>query len=575
MNAIDRPSPIERPSPIGSAIPHDSAAKHVSGEALYIDDLPEPPGLLHAYIRLSEHARARITRLDASAVACMPGVAAVLTAADIPGVNDVGPAFPGDPIFARELIEYCGQSLFAVAADSIGHAREAAARAIIECEVLPPVLTVDAALEHKSFVLPTQVMTRGDAATALARAPHRLSGRLDIGGQEHFYLEGQVAMAVPGEDGDMLVYSSTQHPTEVQHLVARALKLADHSVVCETRRMGGAFGGKESQASLIAAVAALLAQRDEAAGEAAAGPGRRHGADRQAPRFPHRLRRGVRCRRAHPRHRVHAGGAMRVLARPVGRDRRPGDVPCRQLLLPSRRPHRVASLQDQHGVQHRLPRFRRPAGHDGHRKCHRRDRAPSGARSADRAAAQFLRQGRPQRHAIPHGGGRQHHSGTGRRTRGTRGLRRTPRGGGCVQRGKSLDQARHRADTGKVRHLLHPDAHEPGRRAGARLYRRQRHAEPWRHRDGPGALYQDRAGGRRGVWHRSRPGEDHRDQHGESAEHVAHRRVVGQRHQRQSSTGGGAHDPRTHGRRGRRRPSACPPRRWCSRTAWCAGAARK
>ena len=261
MNAIDRPSPIERPSPIGSAIPHDSAAKHVSGEALYIDDLPEPPGLLHAYIRLSEHARARITRLDASAAACMPGVAAVLTAADIPGVNDVGPAFPGDPIFARELIEYCGQSLLAVAADSIGHAREAAARAIIECEVLPPVLTVDAALEHKSFVLPTQVMTRGDAATALARAPHRLSGRLDIGGQEHFYLEGQVAMAIPGEDGDLLVYSSTQHPTEVQHLVARALKLADHSVVCETRRMGGAFGGKESQASLIAAVAALLAQR--------------------------------------------------------------------------------------------------------------------------------------------------------------------------------------------------------------------------------------------------------------------------------------------------------------------------
>ena len=101
MNAIDRPSPIERPSPIGSAIPHDSAAKHVSGEALYIDDLPEPPGLLHAYIRLSEHAHARITRLDASAAACMPGVAAVLTAADIPGVNDVGPAFPGDPIFAE------------------------------------------------------------------------------------------------------------------------------------------------------------------------------------------------------------------------------------------------------------------------------------------------------------------------------------------------------------------------------------------------------------------------------------------------------------------------------------------
>ncbi|HVC62116.1 MAG TPA: xanthine dehydrogenase molybdopterin binding subunit [Acetobacteraceae bacterium] len=255
MNAIDRPRPI------GSGVAHDSAAKHVSGEARYIDDMPEPPGLLHAYIRLSEHAHARITRLDVSAVAGMPGVAAVMTAAGIPGVNDVGPASPGDPIFADGLIEYCGQSLFAVAADSIAHARAAAACAVIECDLLPPVLTIDAALQQQTFVLPTQVMMRGNAAAALAQAPHRLSGRVDVGGQEHFYLEGQVAMAVPGEDGDMLVHSSTQHPTEVQHLVARALKLADHAVICETRRMGGAFGGKESQASLIACVAALLAQR--------------------------------------------------------------------------------------------------------------------------------------------------------------------------------------------------------------------------------------------------------------------------------------------------------------------------
>ncbi len=254
-------SAVNHPFPVGSSVAHDSGGKHVSGEALYVDDLPEPPGLLHAYIRLSDHAHARITRLDVSAVTAMPGVATVATAADIPGVNDVGPAFPGDPIFADGLVEYCGQSVFAVAADSIAHAREAAARAVIEYEVLPPVLTVDAALERQAFVLPTQVMARGDAAGALARSPLRLAGRLDIGGQEHFYLEGQVAMAIPGEDGDMLVMSSTQHPTEVQHLVARALRLSDHSVICETRRMGGAFGGKESQASLIACVAALLAQR--------------------------------------------------------------------------------------------------------------------------------------------------------------------------------------------------------------------------------------------------------------------------------------------------------------------------
>jgi xanthine dehydrogenase large subunit len=256
VNAIAPPSRAA-----GHPIAHDSALKHVSGEALYVDDLPEPPGLLHAFIFLSPHAHAKIVRLDVTAVAAMPGVAAVMTAADIPGVNDVGPAFPGDPIFADGLVEYHGQSIFAVAAASIALAREAATKAVIEYETLPPILTIDEALAAKTTVLPTQIMQRGDAEAALRRAPLRLQGRIDVGGQEHFYLEGQVAMAIPGEDGDMLVHSSTQHPTEVQHLVARSLKLSDHAVICETRRMGGAFGGKESQASLNACVAALLAQR--------------------------------------------------------------------------------------------------------------------------------------------------------------------------------------------------------------------------------------------------------------------------------------------------------------------------
>jgi xanthine dehydrogenase large subunit len=246
---------------VGSATAHDSAVKHVCGQAVYVDDMPEPRNLLHAYVRLSEHAHARVTSLDVSACASAPGIAAVLTARDIPGVNDVGPAFPGDPIFADGLVEYWGQSLFAVAADSIAQARAAAMLARIEYEPLPPVLTIDEALAKEFFVLPTQVMKRGDSASALPRAPHRLSGTLRIGGQDHFYLEGQVAMAVPGEDDDMVVYSSTQHPTEVQHLVARCLRIPDHAVVCETRRMGGGFGGKESQASLIACITALLASR--------------------------------------------------------------------------------------------------------------------------------------------------------------------------------------------------------------------------------------------------------------------------------------------------------------------------
>jgi xanthine dehydrogenase large subunit len=256
MNAIQPAKPV-----IGAAVPHDSAAKHVSGRAVYIDDMPEPPGLLHAFIGLSPHAHARIKSMDLSAAAASPGVAAVMAAKDVPGVNDVGPAFLGDPIFADGVVEYHGQSVFAVAAASMALAREAASKAIIEYEVLPAILTIDEALAAQSFVLPTQVMQRGDADIALASAPLRLAGRIDVGGQEHFYLEGQVAMAIPGEDGDMLVHSSTQHPTEVQHLVARALKLSDHAVVCETRRMGGGFGGKESQASLIAVTAALLAQK--------------------------------------------------------------------------------------------------------------------------------------------------------------------------------------------------------------------------------------------------------------------------------------------------------------------------
>ncbi len=245
----------------GHSAAQDSARKQVAGEALYIDDMPEPRDLLHAYIRLSDHAHARIVKLDVSAAAASLGVAAVLTARDVPGVNDVGPAFPGDPIFADGLVEYAGQSVFAVAADSIALARQAAMRAVLEYEPLPPVLTIREALAQQFFVLPSQKMQRGDAAAALAAAPQRLQGRIVVGGQEHFYLEGQIAMAVPGEDHDIKVYSSTQHPTEVQHLVARALAVPDHAVICETRRMGGAFGGKESQASLYAAIAALLAAK--------------------------------------------------------------------------------------------------------------------------------------------------------------------------------------------------------------------------------------------------------------------------------------------------------------------------
>jgi xanthine dehydrogenase large subunit len=245
----------------GAAIPHDSAHLHVSGEALYTDDIAEVRGTLHAAIGLSERAHARIKSIDLTKVRSAAGVVAVVTAKDVPGKNDYGPVIADDPIFATTLVQYVGQSIFAVAAHTVDQARRAARLAVIEYEDLRPVLTAEAAVRAQSFVLPTERMQRGDPAAAIARAPHKLSGRIHIGGQEQFYLEGMIAYAVPKEDGTMLVYSSTQHPGEIQHQVAHALDVDANDVVVDCRRMGGGFGGKESQPGLFACVAALFAQK--------------------------------------------------------------------------------------------------------------------------------------------------------------------------------------------------------------------------------------------------------------------------------------------------------------------------
>lgn len=236
---------------------HDSAAKQVTGEALFIDDIPEPKDLLHLYIAQSEKAHARILKLDVSAVRQAPGVVAVMTAEDVPGVNDASPIAGDDPVFAEDIVEYAGQSLFAVAAETIDQARAAAKLAVIDYEELPAIVTVEQAMAEKSFVLPTREIRRGDATAAIKAAKHRLTQRFDIGGQDHFYLEGHVALTLPGEDEDIFVYSSTQHPTEVQHNVAKFLDLPDHAVTVEVRRMGGGFGGKETQGAWFAAIAGL------------------------------------------------------------------------------------------------------------------------------------------------------------------------------------------------------------------------------------------------------------------------------------------------------------------------------
>jgi len=246
---------------VHASVPHDSAERHVAGSALYVDDLPEPAGTLQVYLAQSPHAHARIVAMDLAAVRASPGVVAVLSAADIPGENDVSPVIHDDRLFAEGEVYCVGQSLFAVAAETIREARAAAAKAVVEYEPLPAALTIADARAADLTLEPSQRMSGGDADAALAAAPRRIAGRLVIGGQDHFYLEGQAALATPREGGEIHVWSSTQHPSEVQHLIARALHLPHTAVTVEVRRMGGAFGGKETQAALFAVAAALVAAK--------------------------------------------------------------------------------------------------------------------------------------------------------------------------------------------------------------------------------------------------------------------------------------------------------------------------
>ncbi|MGY4823871.1 xanthine dehydrogenase molybdopterin binding subunit [Stutzerimonas chloritidismutans] len=244
---------------VGKSVKHDSAPKHVSGEAVYVDDRLEFPNQLHIYARMSDRAHARIVRIDTAPCYEVPGVAIAITAQDVPGQLDIGAVLPGDPLLADSKVEYIGQPVIAVAADSLETARKAAMAAIIEYEDLEPVLDVVEALHKKHFVLDSHTHQRGDSATALASAPRRLQGSLHIGGQEHFYLETQVSSVMPTEDGGMIVYTSTQNPTEVQKLVAEVLGVSMNKIVIDMRRMGGGFGGKETQAAGPACMCAVIA----------------------------------------------------------------------------------------------------------------------------------------------------------------------------------------------------------------------------------------------------------------------------------------------------------------------------
>ena len=238
---------------------HDSAAKHVTGLAAYADDIVEPAGMLHAYLGLSTAAHADIAEIDLSAVCAAPGVVGVLTAADIPGENDISPTGAGDdPVFADKVVSFFGQPIFAVVARTRAEARKAARFARVVHEKRPAVIDADEALDAVSEPL---TLARGDVEPALRAAPRRLRGTMRTGGQDHFYLEGHIALALPGEDSEVRVVSSTQHPSEVQHMVAHVLGVPSSAVTVTVRRMGGGFGGKETQSNLFAAVAALAARK--------------------------------------------------------------------------------------------------------------------------------------------------------------------------------------------------------------------------------------------------------------------------------------------------------------------------
>lgn len=246
---------------VAKPLPHDSAPLHVTGQARYVDDIPVPAGTLHLCFGLSAVAAGRITSMDLSAVRAAPGVVAVLTAEDLPFANDVSPSIHDEPLLSDGPVHYVGQPVFAVVADSHLNARRAAKLGRIAYDEDRPVLTVEEALAANSYFEGGPITwSRGDVEAALATAPHRIEGRIEMGGQEHFYLEGQAALALPGEDGDMLVHSSTQHPTEIQHKVAEALGVPMHKVRIETRRMGGGFGGKESQGNALAVACAVAAR---------------------------------------------------------------------------------------------------------------------------------------------------------------------------------------------------------------------------------------------------------------------------------------------------------------------------
>ena len=246
-----------------ASIIHESAIKHVTGQAQYLDDMPEWANQLHVATGQSIHAHAKIDSIDLTDVWAAEGVEDVIVQSDTPGNPDISPVFTGDMILAGDTVHYIGQPIFAVAATSLVAAKRAVKLAKITYTVLTPQLDIKEAVKQHDFVLPTHRINMGDSAKAIAEAPHTLASDIYIRGQEHFYLEGQISIALPLEDHGVHILASSQHPGEVQKLVAKVLGLPLHKVIAEVRRMGGGFGGKESQAAALSCMAAIFAYRTQ------------------------------------------------------------------------------------------------------------------------------------------------------------------------------------------------------------------------------------------------------------------------------------------------------------------------
>ena len=245
---------------INETRPHDSAFKHVSGFAEYTDDIKEPENTLYGAIGWSKKAHAIIKKIDLTKVKSSKGVVSVVTYIDIPGRNDVGPVFDGDPIFANKKIEFYGQPLFAVAASTTELARKAVLKAKIIYKELKPIVTIQESLNKKKLLFKVRKIKRGNATKILSKSKNKLKGNFTTGSQEHFYLEGQAAFVIPKEDNDLVVYSSTQHPSETQQIIAKMLNQKSNSITVVVRRIGGGFGGKETN-FMTSSICSLLAYR--------------------------------------------------------------------------------------------------------------------------------------------------------------------------------------------------------------------------------------------------------------------------------------------------------------------------